>query len=266
MKLGISTSCFYPLLTEKAFAAVCEQNVPYTEIFFNAASELSPEFIRLLKSIQKGSETRVASIHPTSSLSESFMLFSAYDRRLQEGLETFCRYGEIAAELGAGYVILHGGKPNGILSDSEYCERFWQINEAVQKGGATLLQENVRGFRAGDLSLQKTMVEQLGDKVGFCLDVKQSIRNGYSPLDMVAAVGKNIRHLHFSDHNAEKDCLLPTKGNFDFALLLREVKKHGFDGTAIIEVYRDAYGAYDEIFAAYQTLAAHLKKEVEKHG
>lgn len=263
MKLGISTSCFYPLLTEKAFQKVCERNVPYTEIFFNAASELNPDFIRLLKSIQQSSDTRVVSIHPTSSLSESFMLFSNYDRRLREGLETFCRYGEIAAELGAKYVILHGGKPNGILSDSEYCDRFWQVAEAVKKGGATLLQENVRGFRAGDLSLQKLMVEQLGDRVGFCLDVKQSVRNGYSPLDMVAAVGKNIRHLHFSDHNAEKDCLLPTKGDFDFAFLLQEVKKHGFDGAAIIEVYRDAYGEYEEIFSAYDALSHQLKKEVE---
>ena len=265
MKLGISTSCFYPLLTEKALAEVCAHGVPYTEIFFNATCELAPSFVAQLSSICGTSGTKVLSVHPTMSLAESFMLFSAYDRRLQEGLDSFRRYGEIAAEFGAKYVILHGGKPNQVLNDQEYCERFWQIAEAVEESGAMLLQENVRNFRAGSLALQKYMVEQLGDRVGFCLDVKQSVRNGYSPFDMVAAVGRNIRHLHFSDHDAEKDCLLPTKGKFDFLRLTKELRDIGYTGAAMIEVYQDAYRTYEDIFDAYQALDSLLKKPVENN-
>lgn len=264
MKLGVSTACFYPLLTEKSLAEICKNGVPYTEVFFNANCELKPVFVNELAKICETYGTKVLSVHPTMSLAESFMLFSAYDRRLQEGLDDFRRYGEIAAQFGAKYVILHGGKPNNVLNDSEYCERFLTVADAVRAGGATLLQENVRNFRAADLSLQKFMVKQLGDKVGFCLDVKQCVRNGYSPFDMVEAVGENIRHLHFSDHTADADCLLPPRGSFDFVKLVLELQKKGFDGAAMIEVYRDAYRDYAEIFSAYRFLADLLKKEVEK--
>ena len=208
MKLGISTACLYPLETEKALIELGKAGIKYTEIFFNCESELKPDFIKLLSKIANEYGITVTAIHPTMSLAESFMLFSAYDRRLYEGLSQFERYGEIAAELNAPYIILHGGKPNGILDDKAYCERFMQINSATKKGGGILLQENVAKFRAGNIDFLKMMVDNLGDEVGFCLDIKQSIRGGYSPFDAISAVGKNIRHLHISDNNNQKDCMI----------------------------------------------------------
>lgn len=254
MRVGISTASFYPLLTEKALQMVVENGVPCTEIFFNAKCELEPEFIAELARIKASGNTDIVSVHPTMSLAESFMLFSAYDRRLREGLDDYKRYGEVAAKLGAKYVVMHGGKPNGVLDDEQYCERFMQIAEAVAQNGAMLLQENVVNYRAGDVAFLKKMVEILGDKVNFCLDVKQSIRGGYTAHDVIRAVGKNIRHLHISDNNSEKDCMLPLDGCYDFKALFESMADIGYGGDAVIEVYWHAYNEYADIFDSLQRL------------
>ena len=132
MKIGISTACFYPLETEKALQKVVESGAESTEIFFNAECELEDSFINELVEIKKSSNTQIVSIHPTMTLAESFMLFSADERRTKQGLDQYRRYGEIAAKLGADYVIMHGGKDNGILNIEQYCERFMQISECVR--------------------------------------------------------------------------------------------------------------------------------------
>lgn len=259
MKLGISTSCFYPLETEKAFSLIAKQNVDCCEIFFNADCELKKPFIKKLKKIKDESGITVTSIHPTMSLAESFMLFSAYDRRLKEGLDNYKRYGEIAAELGADFVIMHGGKDNGVLSEEQYCERYLQISESTAEGGGRLLQENVANFRAGSLDFLKMMVKNLGNQARFCLDVKQSIRGGYTPEAVIDAVGRNIDHLHISDHNSLSDCQLPLRADYDFKALFEKMKAIGYSGSAIIEVYSFAYKEYKEIFESYNMLKDSIK-------
>lgn len=253
MKIGVSTACYYPLETELSLKEVGKAEIDTTEIFFNASIELEQNFIDELKSIKDHYNIYVTSIHPAASLADSFMLFSAYERRLKEGLDTYCRYGEIAAQLGAKYVILHGGKPNGVLDDDEYCERFLQVSDAVAKGGAVLLQENVVNFRAGNLDFLKKMKQYLGDRAAFCLDVKQSIRGGYSPFDAMKLLKESVKHLHLSDNNQHKDCLLPLSGSFDFKGFLNCAKQNGFSGDAVIEVYHNAYNEYSELGACLES-------------
>jgi sugar phosphate isomerase/epimerase len=91
------------------------------------------------------------------------------------------------------------------------------------------------------------MQKNLGDDVGFCLDIKQSIRGRYSSFDVINAVGKNIKHIHISDNNELKDCMLPGDGNFDFKKLIAEMDKLEYNGAYVIEVYRNAYKEYDEL-------------------
>lgn len=251
--IGVSTACLYPLETEKSFETLGKSGIGTTEIFFNALCELSPKFIRQLKKIKDEYGMKVVSVHPTMSLAESFMLFSAYARRYDEGISQYKRYAEVAAELGAEYIIMHGGKPNDVLDNYGYCERFARIADAVKESGAQLLQENVVNYRAGNLEMLKYMAETLDD-VGFCIDVKQSVRGGYSPFDALEAVSGHIRHLHISDHTAENDCMLPLRGNFDFAGFFKTADDLGYCGAAMIEVYRNAYKNTEEISESYRKL------------
>lgn len=256
IEYGISTASLYPLETEKALELLGKNGVKNAEVFFNALCETKKDFVKELKSISDYYGMNIVSIHPTMSLAESFMLFSAYDRRKQEGIEQYKRYGEITAELGAKFVIMHGGKPNGILDDGQYCERFLEISDAVAQNDGTLLQENVAKYRANSIDFLKMMVNNLGERAAFCLDIKQSVRGGYNPAEVIEAVGKNVKHLHISDHTAQKDCLLPTKGNFNFSEFFEKCRSVGYSGYAISEVYRNAYADYSEIFAAQRQFQA----------
>ena len=254
MKIGISSSCLYPMYTEESFKLIASRGVELTEIFFHANCELEPQFIKKLNEIKSEYGIAVGSVHPTMSLAESFMLFSNYDRRFNEGIEMFKRYGEIAAELGAKYVIMHGGKYNGTMDNHGYFDRFAKVRDVVKANGATLLQENVVNFRAGSLEALADMSNYLGDDISFCLDVKQSIRGGYSPYDVLHLLGNKIKHLHLSDSNEQYDCMLPLDGKFDFKSFLDTAKSVGYTGDAVIEVYRAAFGQPDELFASHQKL------------
>ncbi len=258
MKIGISSSCLYPMYTEESFKLIASRGVELSEIFFNANCELQPPFIKQLSEIKNEYGIALSSIHPTMSLAESFMLFSNYDRRFSEGLDIYKRYGEIAAELGAKYVIMHGGKPNGTMDDHGYFDRFARVAEVVRQNGATLLQENVVKFRAGSLEALEDMSNYLGDDVNFCLDVKQSIRGGYSPYDVLKSLGSKIKHLHLSDSNDRFDCMLPLDGNFDFKKFLNQAVLCGYTGDAVIEVYRAAFGEPDELFNSHKKLLKNI--------
>ena len=254
MNIGVSTACFYPLITEEALKTVGKHNVKTTELFFNANCELEPHFIKLLKNIKNEYDMNIVSIHPTMSLAESFMLFSSYERRLEEGLDWYKRYSEIAADFGAQYIIMHGGKPNNVMDDKGYFERFALIAGKVKENGATLLQENVAKFRAGSLDFLKRMSAYLGETAKFCLDLKQCIRGNYSPYDVVDAVADNIKHLHISDSSNKNDCVLPGDGEFDFEKFFQAIKKAGYSGDAVIEVYSTCYNDYNEVFTSFDNM------------
>ncbi len=258
MRLGVSTSCLYPLETEKALIKVAQSGCEVTEVFFNATCELEDSFIKQLKEISDNFNTEIVSVHPTMSLAESCVLCSGYERRYREGLEQYKRYAEIASELGAKYIIMHGGKPNGVLSDEQYFERFCEIAEAVRQNGAVLLQENVAKYRASDLSFLKKM-RAYDENISFCLDVKQSIRGGNSPFDIMKSLGGSVKHLHLSDSNSQYDCMLPLSGTFDFEGFIKFAFENGFCGDAVVEVYKKSFDTDAQLFASYEALKKIIK-------
>ena len=254
MNIGVSTACFYPLETEVALEDLGKAGVKNAEIFFNADCELKDSFIDMLIDIKNEYGINVSSVHPASAFTESFVFFSAYERRFTEGIQNYCRYSEIAAKLGAKYIIMHGGKLNSVLSDEEYCERFMRIKEAVRKNGVTVLQENVLRLRAGDIEFLKSIRNILGDEAEMCLDIKQALRCGYDPYELIDLFYNNIKHYHISDHNLSSDCLLPGRGGFDFGEFFKRLKSFGYNGSCIIEVYNNAYNDYSEIYRSYEFL------------
>lgn len=257
MNIGVSSASFYPLETEEALTKIGKMGIKTTEIFFNAQSELKASFVDILKAIKEEYGISVKAVHPSMSLAEPYILFSSYDRRFYEGLDTYSRYSEIAAELGAKYIIMHGGRPDGNMEDEEYCERYMQLKEATLKNGVTVLQENVAKYRSGDIEFLRSMKNILGDDAEFCFDIKQAIRCGYSPMDIALEFEDNIRHYHISDHSVSSDCLLPGNGGFDFGAFFSTLQKSN-NKSFIIEVYRNAYKDYDEIARSFRYIISKL--------
>lgn len=250
MNIGVSTASYYPLETELALQEIGKSGIKTTEVFFNAESELKDSFVDILLDIRDCYGMNIVAVHPTMSLAEPFMIFSNYQRRFDDALQKFARYSEIAARLGAKYIILHGGRPNSPLNDEEYCERYMLLKEEALKNGVAVLQENVAKYRAGDIEFMRSMRSILGEDAEFCFDIKQAVRSGYSPFEIAQEFVDNIRHLHISDHSVASDCLLPGNGGFNFFEFINLFKENGYKGDAVIEVYSNAYKDFAEIIEA----------------
>lgn len=255
MSIGISTASFYPELTETALRVCGEQGVPCTEIFINAPSEIEPPFVRELARIKQAYGTKVLSIHPFTAAIEGYMLFSAYERRFIDAMDFYMRYAEAAATLGAKYIVLHGDRtPTPVLSCAEYTERFLQLNLRMQTLGVTLTQENVNLYSASKPDFIRGMRKYSGDTISFTFDVKQAVRSGHTPLQLLEAMGEKIVHVHVSDHTDGADCLLPGRGRYDFGALFDRLDGQGYDGDYVIEVYNAAYQSYDELVGSMRYL------------
>ena len=125
----------------------------------------------------------------------------------------------------------------------------------------TVLQENVCRCTTGELSELLEMKRILGDGVSFVLDTKQAIRKGLDPYDFIPALGKSIKHVHFSDHGAKGDCLLPGTGDIDTRRFVRALGSVGFSGTIMLELYRSGFNSYDDLVKSMNFIQSVIDSE-----
>lgn len=254
MEFGVSSACFYPQDLTKSVKMLAENNVKSMEIFANTESELTTEFAKEINDIIKAYDIKVTSVHPFTSGYEYIMIFSDYKKRFADAVEFYKRYYNFANELGAKLVVLHGDKrfaDSAGIPDEEYFERYYNLAEVGRQVGVTLAQENVNLFRSQSPDFIKKMREYLGDSVDFVFDIKQAVRSGNDPYKMCNAMGNRIIHLHINDNNSTHDCMLPGTGEMDYRKLLTQTRKQGFNGTAVIEVYRKNFEEFEHLLESY---------------
>ena len=89
VQIGVSSACFFPTETIHAVQKLAAWNIPNIEVFFNSPRELKEDYVQKLAQICKQAGTRVASVHPFTSGSESLYFFSEYPGRFEDGLEIY---------------------------------------------------------------------------------------------------------------------------------------------------------------------------------
>ena len=262
MKFGISTACFYPMLTEEALEAELELGFKSFEIFVNSFSEIEKPFMSKAKELLNNGNGEVVSLHPFLSGDEPFLLFSNYYRRFEDTLKIYDKFFNCAAFWGAKYVILHGARVAGMykISDDEYFERFAILAERANTFGVTLLQENVNAFRSQSVDFIKKMQAALGDVARFNLDIKQTVRAGENVKDMCLAMGSGMCNIHINDHNELQDCILPGEGSMDYEEFFGLLRQIGYDGACLIEVYSKSYERKEQLVGAYEYLKSIYEK------
>ena len=253
MRFVISTACFFPALTEAAAKILADNRVSCAEVFINAVSELTPEFLGQLAGIFRQGGVQVASIHPFTSGFEPMLFFGQYERRFWDGVELYRRFFAAAAFLGAEYLVIHGDKKESQAPEELYFARFGRLDEIAGEYGVKLAQENVSRCKAGSLAFLKRMKAAL-PKAALVLDVKQARRAGEDLEGMLEALGESVRHIHLSGCGREGDCLPLDRGEFDFSCFFRRLAAIGFDGSVILELYRQNYGGYEELFRSWRLM------------
>lgn len=254
MRLGVSTSCLYPMPTEKALEILGCAGVKTCEIFLNSISETTPHFINKLNEIKAEYGMDIVSVHPFSSFSETFMLFGNYERRYFDAREFYKRCFEMTALAGADFSVIHGMKLPGQIDKEEYFSRFRWLVEAGKEFGVTVCQENVYSHLGQSPDFLREMRDALGDDFRMVFDVKQAVRSGYEPLAFAEEFKNSISHIHLSDHNAQSDCIAPSKGFFDFKKLFDIMESAGYKGSGVIELYRAGFGDEGELTESLEYL------------
>lgn len=254
MKFGVSTSCFYPELTEKSFEDICRHGLPCAEIFLNTMSELEESYLRELRAVSDCYGTEVISVHPFTCAFEPFMLFTGYERRFKDAVEYHKNYFNAMNILDAKIFVLHGDRAGSKTEPRDYYERFAVLRDLGKSFGITVAQENVVRCRSKELQFLVDMKAYLGGDVSFVFDNKQAVRSGIDYNDFIGALGENIIHVHLSDNNAECDCLPLGKGSLDVRSLLLSLREKGYDGGVVVELYRETLPNTDCIYESVDFL------------
>lgn len=252
MNFGISTSCFYPLNTEEALEYLGKSGVRQCEVFLNTLSETTPDFAKKLRSIADYYGLKIVSAHPFSAFAETFMLFSEYQRRFDDTLEFYKRTFEVTSLLGADISVIHGGLIPAKISLGEYFERFAKLIDTGKEFNVRVAPENVNRHLSANPEFLREMKTSLGSDFKLVFDVKQANRAGYDPIEFAKEFAEDIIHVHISDHDKENDCLPPSKGTFDFIKLFSVLGGVGYNGSCIIELYRQNYGNYEDLLKSLE--------------
>lgn len=250
MAIGISTSCLYPLETEKSLDTLGKIGVKSCEIFLNSPSETTLGFAKILNKIRDEYGMKISAVHPFSSFAETYMLFSAYQKRFDDMLEFYKRNFEVTAALRANFSVIHGALAGAKINDTEYFERFAKLIEEGKKTGVKVCHENVNRHLCESPDFVKKMKGYLGEDFKLVFDVKQAVRAGFSPIEFAENFKSDIVHIHISDHTEISDCLPPGKGNFDFTKLMKIMNSAGYNGDYIIELYRENFEGIGDLQTA----------------
>lgn len=242
------------MLTERAVGTLIDMGIENFEVFFNTSSELEKSYVKMLSKAFKRNGCNVFSIHPYSSSIEPFMFFSDYERRFTDMLDTYKQYFDAAEKFGAKVLVIHGDKMPGHVPDEKYIERFHRIAECGKEMGVTVCQENVNLYRSHNPDFLLKMKKQLGEYGKFVFDIKQSIRSGYDPYEFISKIADSIVHVHCSDHNSMRDCMLPGQGDTDFFRLKEIFERCGNSPTWVIEVYRRNFDKITELKDSFDYL------------
>lgn len=254
MQFGISSACFYPMDLIESLEMLARNNVKELEIFANTESELTLEFAKEINNIANANGIKITSVHPFTSGYEYIMIFSDYKKRFDDAVEFYKRYYSFANELGAKLVVMHGDKrfaESGGIPDEEYFERYYRLAQTGRAMGVTFAQENVNLFRSQSPVFINKMREYLGDGVDFVFDIKQAVRSGNDPYEVCSAMGNRIIHLHINDNTSTHDCMLPGTGEMDYRKILTQTREQGFNGSAVIEVYRKNFENLDQLLKSH---------------
>lgn len=256
MKIGLSSASFYPeILTENSITLMKKIGFDCGEIFLNSPSEYEKDFIKKLVREKETSGFQVISVHSFTSQFEPY-LFDRYKRRREDMLIYFEKVCKAANDLGASFYTFHGMRyaDPGKLDNDFIIQIYNLLIDICSKYNIKLAQENVSWCMSKDIGFLGMLNERCEGKLFFTLDIKQAYKAQIPPEDYIKAMGSSIVNLHINDKDSKNVCLLPGKGDVDYKKLFAKLKKAGYKGDAIIEVYRENYNDYSEIIKSKKIL------------
>ncbi len=256
MKIGVSTACFYPERTIEALENLVVAGVKDVEVFFNTDSETLPENLERMMSIVANGGSNICAVHPYHCAFDWFYLFTGYDDRVNDGVAMYERFFESVRFLGVSIVTIHGEHRNSSLSTEKSAEILKRLIDSASRYGISLCIENVARNKLRTVQDIINMRELFDDNIAFTIDVKQAKRCEQSPIELIDAAGKCLKHVHISADTAENDCVLPNTSDAGTIAIMQHLKNCNYNGHVIIELYRNGFKNTADIISAYHDLCS----------
>ncbi len=244
MKYGISTGCFFPKTPKEALINLTKIGVKYAEIFINADSELSKEYLLELKKIADEGGVEIVAIHPFTSAIEGFLFFSKFNyvAKLEDSIKFYERYFRACNILGAKYVVFHGSfLDHTHISLERYAQIMNILADKACEYGVYISQENVNKYVSHSKENLEFIYNNTRDNLLFTFDIKQAVRAKEDIYSILNVMKNRLSHVHISDFTESQDSLLPGVGDFDFRKFAEYVKNNTTAKVMLIEVYEDRY-------------------------
>ncbi|MCI0155143.1 sugar phosphate isomerase/epimerase [Leifsonia shinshuensis] len=254
IRIGMGTTCVYPLGVETAFRTASELGFDGVEVM--VTRDETTQSVRALRALAERQGTRVLSIHAPVLLLTHFV----WGRDPRVKLE---RSAELAAELGADTVVVHPP----FRWQSGYAEDFLDIVRATASStGVVVAVENMFPWKVAGRSMAGYVPHwnPVGmDCDAVTLDFSHAALSGVDGLELADALGSRLRHVHLCDGSGALDDsrvfdehLVPGRGSQPVAAVLRSLAASGWSGSIVAEVNtRKARDAADRRAMLQETLS-----------
>ncbi len=261
MQVGISTaSLFGRYATEDALDFLSKNDVPCAEVFLESFCEYNEDFGRTLKGV-KG-DIKIHSVHTLTTQFEP-TLYSVNARAQSDSFDWLEKIMSVAEQIGAKYYTFHGGarfKKTPFVMDYDRVGSITQkIIDVCKTHGVSLAYENVHWGYYNFIGFFEEMRKRTNG-LKATLDIKQARQSGLDYVHFIEEMGKDIVTVHLSDINEQGKMCLPGKGTTDFADIFKRLKDKGFDGALLLEVYKNDFNNYQELFDSMDYVAELARK------
>ncbi|HEV7565634.1 MAG TPA: sugar phosphate isomerase/epimerase [Microbacteriaceae bacterium] len=234
IRIGMSTSCVYPLPTEHAFRLAKLAGYDGVEVMVTR-DEVTQDASALL-ALSAKYDLPILSIHAPVLLLTHFVW--GRDPRIK--LE---KSAELAKTIGASTVVVHPP----FRWQSGYAENFLDIAREIQSAtGVEIAVENMFTWKVAGRSLKAYSpgwdpTDMDCDAV--TLDFSHAALSGRDSLQMALALGSRLRHVHLCDGSASleegrvfDEHLLPGRGTQPVAEVLAYLAAENWSGSIVAEV------------------------------
>jgi sugar phosphate isomerase/epimerase len=234
MRIGMSTTCVYPLEPEHAFRYAKEAGFDGIEIM--VTQELTTQIAEGLNEMSERWELPILSIHAPVLLLTHFV----WGRDPRVKLD---RTAELAAAVGAEAVVVHPP----FRWQSTYAREFLPaVREFSGAHGVEIAVENMFPWRAAGRNM-KAYAPGWDPREMDCdavtLDFSHASLSGVDSLEYAKDLGDRLRHVHLCDGTGAigegqifDEHLLPGRGNQPVAETLRWLADRGWQGSVVAEI------------------------------
>jgi sugar phosphate isomerase/epimerase len=234
IRVGMSSSCAYPLATEHTFRLAHLAGYDGVEIMVSN-DEVTQDADALLALAAKYNQP-IMSIHAPVLLLTHFV----WGRDPQIKLE---KSAELARAVGATSVVVHPP----FRWQATYAENFLRIvRETANTYGVEIAVENMfpwqvkgRSMKAYSPGYDPTLM----DTDSMTLDFSHASLSGRDSLELAIAMGTHLRHVHLCDGSGSQDDgqifdehLIPGRGTEPVAEVLQYLAAQNWDGQVVAEI------------------------------